>query len=70
MWSPFAVVNKNKIDMATEVATEKKQIDWQILNDNQEVTIADFRTMVENSEKAPHISIDEFVQIIEALLQN
>jgi hypothetical protein len=49
--------------METEAATEKKQIDWQIPNDNQEVTIANFRKMVENGENAPHISFNEFVKV-------
>jgi hypothetical protein len=47
--------------MATETA--KKQIDWQIPDDNQEVTIDDFREMVKNGENAPHISLNEFIKV-------
>jgi len=47
---------------------ETKQIDWQFPNDNDATTIDDFKKMVRNSEKAPHISFDEFRKITDEWL--
>ncbi|MDR2622749.1 MAG: hypothetical protein LBC48_09280 [Dysgonamonadaceae bacterium] len=49
-------------------AMAKKKIDWQFPNENQTVTIADFKKMVKNSEKAPHISFDEFCKVTDKWL--
>jgi hypothetical protein len=52
--------------MATLTAAQR--IDWQFPNDNQEVTVADFKKMVRDGENAPHISFNEFSQVIDGWL--
>ena len=54
--------------MAT--ATARKIIDWQFPDEKQIVTLDDFRTMVRNGERAPHISLDEFYKITDTWLNN
>ena len=57
--------------MATATKTRKhieNQIDWQFPNDNEQVSIDDFREMVRNSEKAPFISFEEFCKVTEEWL--
>ena len=45
----------------------KKQTDWQIPNEKEMTTIDDFMEMVKNSEKAPHISFEEFCKVTEQI---
>jgi len=56
--------------MATAVTKVKKQIDWQFPNENEIVTIDDFKEMVRNSENAPHISFEEFCKVTDEWLSN
>jgi len=50
------------------VGTATKHIDWQFPNGNDTATIDDFKKMVKNSEKAPHISFDEFLKVTDEWL--
>ena len=60
------------INIGMTVATKqvKKQIDWQFPNEKEPATIDDFREMVKNSEKAPHISFEEFCKVTDEWLSN
>ena len=54
--------------MATATKQIEKQIDWQFPNEKETTTIDDFRKMVRHSEKAPHISFEEFCKVTEEWL--
>jgi hypothetical protein len=55
--------------MGTTAAKQiKKQIDWQFPNEKETITIDDFREMVKNSEKSPHISFEEFCKVTDEWL--
>ena len=47
---------------------KQKQIDWQFHNEIETTTIADFKKMIRNGEKAPHISFEEFYNITDEWL--
>jgi len=49
-------------------ATAKKNIDWQFPNEKQAVTLDDFRAMVREGERAPHISLEEFYKVTDEWL--
>ena len=46
----------------------KKQVDWQFPNEKETTKIDDFKEMVRNSEKAPHISFEEFCNVTDEWL--
>ena len=50
------------------IATAKKQIDWQFPVENEMVTLNDFREMVCNAERAPHITLEEFYKVTDEWL--
>ena len=52
--------------MAT--ATARKQIDWQFPAENETITLSDFREMVLNAERAPHITLEEFYKVTDEWL--
>ena len=54
--------------MAIATKQVKKQVDWQFPNEKETTTIDDFREMVQNSEKAPHISFEEFCKVTDEWL--
>ena len=54
--------------MITSTKQIKKQIDWQFPNEEETTAIDDFREMVRNSEKAPHISFGEFCKVTDEWL--
>jgi hypothetical protein len=54
----------------TMATVAKKTIDWQFPDEKQQVTLDDFRTMVRNGERAPHISLEEFYKITDEWLNN
>jgi hypothetical protein len=45
-----------------------KQVDLQFPNEKEITTIEDFREMVRNSEKSPHISFEEFCKVTDEWL--
>jgi len=51
-------------------ATARKIIDWQFPDGKQQVMLDDFRAMVRNGERAPHISLEEFYKITDEWLNN
>jgi len=54
--------------MTVATKQKKKQVDWQFPNEKEATTIDDFREMVRNSEKAPHISFGEFCKVTDEWL--
>ena len=58
----------NNISMAIATKQIKKQVDWQFPNEKETITIDDFREMVKNSEKSPHISFEEFGKVTDEWL--
>ncbi|MDR0873554.1 MAG: hypothetical protein LBN27_08860 [Prevotellaceae bacterium] len=50
-------------------ATAQKQINWLFPSKSQTVTKEDFRQMVRNAEKAPHITLEEFYNVTDKWLE-
>jgi len=52
------------------IATAKKEIDWLFPNENQVVTLDDFREMVHNAEKEKGMSLSEYKAKMNVWWQN
>ena len=66
--SILEILNITILSMTAATNQIKNQVDWQIPNEKEMTTIDDFMEMVKNSEKAPHISFEEFCKVTDEWL--